>query len=111
MIGISQGQIAPVTTAIFTNPLNSKGKIKSIFLHNSGNSGETIGIYFVPNNTGAVGIADDSNLFFSEILAPNESYELNFSFPVILGDENDTIQAVTDTENTVNFVLLGVQST
>lgn len=100
--------------AVVTNPVSTLSTVRSIVLHNTGETAETVKLYRVKNSGGSVGSAVDSgagvNRFFCEIMAPNQTIGLDIPAQgIIMDGENDTIQGVTTTANTVTMMADGGQ--
>ena len=97
--------------AVFANPGSTKTFISSILLHNtSDDTAQVVKLSLVPADTGSVGTADTVNQFLSVLLEPSETLDYVFDKePLILEDENDTLQAVTDDADTVTFLPRGAQ--
>lgn len=101
--------IAAAAAAIFTNPAAQTSYVNLIILHNGNTSAETVELYRVPDNAGAVGTAGVTNRFFKESLDADATriIDLGSKPGMILKDENDTIQAVTDTASKVTIQISG----
>jgi hypothetical protein len=99
--------IADSAGAIYTNPASAKTYIKSFVLFNGNSSAETVKLYNVPDNAGAVGTAGVSNQFVEITLSALETLMFDLPYPITLIDENDTIQAVTITASKVTVQILG----
>lgn len=106
-IGLSSGQIAATIGAIYTAGATGSS-IKSILIHNTNTTTESVIISIVVNNGGAVGTAADADKIFAEDIAANETYELSLGYPIVLSAENDTVQASTTTASKVNYIVSGV---
>lgn len=104
-------QYIPSTAgSVYANPAATKSFIKGWTLFNVGANSETIKIYNVPDSTGSLGTAGNSNQCFEAVLATKET--LTFEVPgdgIALGDTNDSIQAVTTNANSVTIILHGVK--
>ena len=100
--------IAAATAAVYTNPASTTAFVRSITIFNGHTSNETVVLYNVPDNAGAVGTAGETNEFFNQEVAPNETVIIEWAAPgLILADENDTIQADADTASKVTIQIMG----
>ncbi|MDY6827232.1 MAG: hypothetical protein SVV67_08715 [Bacillota bacterium] len=100
--------IAAATAAVYTNPAGTKAYIRTIILYNGNTTTETVMLWNVPDNTGAVGTAGATNKFYEQEIAPNQTVFIEFAAPgLILEDENDTIQADADTASKVTIQIMG----
>lgn len=112
-IALQRGKLAdiqyiPATVgSIYANPASSKSYIRSIILHNTNSSPETVQLYNVPDSATALGTAADGNKFFEKDLNQNETLFIDLEYPIVLTDENDSIQAVTTTASKVTVQVLG----
>lgn len=94
--------------AVVTNGTGAKSYVRSIILHNTNTTAETVKIYTVPDNSGSVGTATAAHLWFSQTLNPDETVFIEIKDPgIILSDTNDTIQAYSTTANKVTFQAYG----
>ena len=93
--------------ALYANPVSTTAFVKSVLVFNSGVSTETVKLYNVPDNTGAVGTASAVNQFLEVDIVAKETFMLDLPYPITLTDENDTIQGETTTASTVSIHLLG----
>ena len=100
--------IADTAGALITNAASTTSYVRLIVLHNANTSAETVILYNVPDNAAAVGTAAITNKFFEQSMDANETRILEFAAPgILLDDENDTIQGVTDTASKVTFQAYG----
>ncbi len=93
--------------AVYTNPASTKTYIKSFILFNNGVSSQLVKLYNVPDSTGSVGSAGISNQFAEVQIVSKETFMLDLPYPITIIDQNDTIQAVTDTASQVTIQVLG----
>jgi hypothetical protein len=113
-MAISYPKLADIQTvassagSIFSNPSSKSTYIRSIVLHNTNSTAETVKLYNVPDSAGSVGTAAATNRFLNISLAANASYEWKLG-PIPLTDENDSIQAETTTASKVTVMIFGVQ--
>jgi hypothetical protein len=94
--------IASTAGAIYTNAASETSFIKSIVIHNTNTTTETVKIYVVPDSAGSVGTAAVSNLIYNLDIVANDTVHLEFPGPgIVLKGTNDTVQAVTTTASKV----------
>lgn len=90
--------------AIYTNASGETSFVKSITLHNTNTSTETVEIYFVPDSGGAVGTAGVSNQCYKLSVLSNETVQIEFPGPgIVLKGTNDTVQGKTTTSSKVTY--------
>lgn len=86
-------------------------QISSILLHNTNTTTETIMLFLVPNNAGALGAAALTNRIAYVNLAANETLEITFKFPPTLAGANDALFGQTTTAGKVTATISGVKNT
>ena len=102
--------IATSAGSLYANPSGTTTYIRMIVLHNANTTAEEVKLYNVPDNAASVGTAAETNLFYDPPaeLAAGDTKILEFPAPgVMLVDENDTIQGLTDTVSKVTFQMYG----
>jgi hypothetical protein len=99
--------VASTTGAIYTNSASTITYIKSFVLFNGGATSQVVKLYNVPDSTGSVGTASAANQFAEVQIVSKETFMLDLPYPITITDENDTIQAVTDTGSQVTIQVLG----
>jgi hypothetical protein len=99
--------VASSAGAVYTNAASTTTYIKSFVLFNSGATSQIVKLYNVPDSTGSVGAASAANQFAEVQIVAKETFMLDLPYPITITDENDTIQAVTDTGSQVTIQLLG----
>jgi hypothetical protein len=117
-MAITRGKLTNIQTipstvgAVYTNAASTKTFIKGIEVFNSNTINETVKIHSVPNSTGSVGTAGDTNQIIEIVLSPKEKfiYESPGDGRVLDGT-NDTIQAVTTTASKVTIEFFGLKDT
>ncbi len=102
--------ISSTTETIYANPENTTTHIMSILLHNTHSSAVTVTLYWVPDSTGFAGTAASGNQFFYRSLKPYETFVIN-DIDKVLGDYNDTLQALAGTDAKVTIFVDGIQVT
>jgi hypothetical protein len=105
--GLGKGQLSDTTGVIFTVGAGENASVKSIIFHNTNSTAETVELFLVNNNGGAVGTAVLSDRKFSRPLASGETYIYSVDFPLEGTQENDTIQASSTTSSQVNYIVNG----
>lgn len=99
--------VASSAASIYTNPASTKSYVKSLVLFNGNTSTETVKLYNVPDNAGAVGTAGAGNQFAEISLSTLETLMFDLPYPITLVDQNDSIQASTTTASKVTVQVLG----
>jgi hypothetical protein len=94
-------------SAIYINPVSTTTYIKSFILFNGNTTAETVKLYNVPDSTGVAGTADLANQFAEIPLASLETLMFDLPYPITIIDQNDTIQASTNTASKVTVQILG----
>lgn len=111
--------VSDSAAAILTCGANQKLQITGIWLFNGNSSAETVKLYFVKNNAGSVGTAAAGNQIWQgdgaghDLAAYASKWIEAGQVPeMILEEQNDTIQAVTDTASkVVRFIVGWVETT
>lgn len=102
-------QLSNSVGAIYTNPSGDKTLIASVMVHNTNSTAETVDIWWVPDNAGAVGTAADAKRIARMVLPAGDTQFFDLAYPIILKDTNDTIQASSTTINKSNAVVFGAR--
>ena len=108
-------QLTPITTiasstpaAVYTNPASTTTYVRTIVIHNTNTTSETVTLYNVPDNAGAVGTSGATNQFYKQSVEANSTVILEFAVPgIMLTDANDTLQASTTTASKVTIQITG----
>jgi hypothetical protein len=113
-MAFAYSQLTPITTiassagAVYTNPSDKISYIRSIVVHNTNTTAETVVLYNVPDSSGSVGTAAATNQFYKTDVAADTTIIFEFPVPgIILSDANDTIQATTTTGSVVTIQIAG----
>jgi len=113
-MAFSYSQLTPITTiassagAVYTNPASKTTYVRTIVIHNTNTTAETVTLYNVPDSTGSVGTAGVTNQFYKQEVAADATVLLEFAVPgIMLTDTNDTLQASTTTANKVTIQITG----
>ena len=97
---------------IYANPAGFTSTIANLIIHNTNVTTETILIYVVPDNAGALGTPGVTNIMYSQDIEADATIEIEVAgIGIVLEDENDSIQMDTNTASKVNVILNGFQST
>lgn len=105
---LAQGTLNTSVNTIYTNSSNSSKFLKSFIFHNSNaNNNSSVHLYVVKNVSGSVGNANLGNRILYISLSPGETYEFSSAFPIELLQQNDTIQAKSDTDGDANYFIFG----
>ena len=100
--------IADSAASVYTNPAATKSYVRLIIIHNTNSTAEVVQLYNVPDSTGSLGTAGDTNKFYYESMAANATSIIDLGTPgLILEDTNDSIQAVTTTASKVTIQIMG----
>ena len=98
--------------AMVTNVAGQKTGIRLVNIFNSSTAGtETVKMYLVPQTTGgAAGTAAATNQIYEEAIPSKETRIIAYDVPgLMMENENDTLQAETDTASKVTFTATGGQ--
>lgn len=102
--------LGSTASSVLANPSGKTSYIRLIIIHNTNTSTETVELYCVPDSSGSVGTAGDSNKFFKKDLQANETYIIELAVPgIVLEDTNDTIQGKSTTAGEVTIQIYGGQ--
>lgn len=94
--------------SLVVNPAGQRTYVRSIVLFNAGSTQQTVALHCVPDDNGALGSAGPSNQFYEETLEGKETRLVEFAPPgLVLEDENDSIQGLADTAETVTVQIYG----
>lgn len=99
--------IASSAGSLYANPASAKTYIRGFIIYNGNTTAEAVKLYNVPDSAASLGTAGVSNLFYSQSIAADETVIIEFPHPIVLTDENDSIQGVTTTASKVTFQILG----
>lgn len=99
--------VSDTAAAIYTNPASTKTFVRGIIVFNGNTTTETVLVYNVPDATGSVGTAGAANQFLEMSIVAKDTAIVDFPYPLVLSDTNDTLQAVTDTASMVTIQVLG----
>jgi hypothetical protein len=98
------------TGSVFANPSTQKSYVRLIVLHNANTTEETAELWEVPDSTGSVGTAADTNKFYKGALAAGATVMLEFAAPgLILIDTNESIQGKATTASKVTIEISGAK--
>ena len=105
-------QFVPNTTAaaIYINPATTKTYIKGFIIFNGATTVETVNLYFVEDNLGALDtldVASKPQQFLRQELASGETFYVELNYPIVLTDENDAIFGLTDSSQKVTIITIG----
>jgi len=99
--------IASSAGSIYANPASTKTFLRGLMLHNTNTTTEVVKLYVVPDSTGSVGTAASSHLVLNISLPANDTLLVEFPYPLVLTDTNDSVQAMTTTASKVTVMLFG----
>lgn len=91
------GFVPASVSSIYANPNNTKSYVKRIQIHNLDTSQRRVKVWLVPDNAGAIGTAGDVNQAYDLDIPAKESVHIEYNDePLIMTDENDSIQMWAD---------------
>jgi hypothetical protein len=93
--------------SIYANAAAGKSFIAGFVLFNNHTSSVTVSLHNVPDSGGSLGTAGNGNKFHEITLATKETSILEFDYPVVLIDTNDSIQASATVASQVTIQVLG----
>lgn len=99
--------LAAAAGSIYANPAGTKTYVRAITLFNGNSTTETVNLYNVPDSAAALGVAGAGNMFLQQQLAAQETLIIEFPYPIVLADTNDSLQASTTTASKVTVMLHG----
>ena len=102
--------IAAAAASIYSNPASTKSYLKGLILFNGNTATELVKLYNVPDAAAALGTAGAANQIAEFNIPAKETvfFPLNVDGqPVVLLDQNDSIQATTTTASKVTVQVLG----
>ena len=95
---LAQGQLPSTTGTLYTVPVGKTAYLKSVYLHNSGTSDQTIRIYI---NGSAV-----ADRIFEGIVSGKDTFEWDVAYTVIL-TTGQTLRADSTNASAVNYFIFG----
>jgi len=91
-----------------TNGASKTGYIRLVSIHNGNTTAETVKLYKVPNNGGAVGTASAANEILNRSIEAGGDAIIEFAIPGrMMIAENDSIQGETTTASKVSVEITG----
>ena len=96
---LNSGQLTNSTANIY-DPNGVKGMVKTVVLHNTNTSTETVELYF--NGT------SDSDKVIKSDLASNETLEWSLGHMLVIED-SETLKGKSTTTQKVNFFIFGAE--
>lgn len=93
--------------SIYANPASTKTLITGFTLFNGNTTAETVKLYNVPDSATALGTAGVGNQFLEVSLPSKDTLFIEAPFGMMLTDQNDSIQAVTNTASKVTVMVHG----
>jgi len=101
-------QYLPASVAsIYANPASTKTFIAGFILFNNDTVSRVVNLHNVPDSTGALGTAGNGNKFYEINLTAKEMAILEFDYPIVLTDTNDSIQGNAAVASQVTIQILG----
>lgn len=99
--------VAAAAASIYGNPASTKTYVRGLILFNGNTTAEIVKLYNVPDSGGSLGTAGVSNQFAELTLAAKETMIIDFDYPLVLTDTNDSLQASTTTASKVTVQIAG----
>lgn len=99
--------VASSAGSIYSNPASTKTYIRGLVLFNGNTTSELVKLYNVPDSGGSLGTAGVSNQFAELTLTAKETLIMDFDYPLVLTDTNDSLQASTTTASKVTVMVNG----
>lgn len=99
--------LASTAGSIYANPASTTTFLRGLLLHNTNTTTEVVKLYVVPDSSLALGTAAASHLVLNISLAANDTLLVEFPYPMVLTDENDSVQAVASSASKVTVLLFG----
>ena len=96
---------------LYANPAATKTYIRGLILFNGNTSSELVKLYNVPDSAAVAGTAAAGNQFEEYTMIAKENLIIDFKYPVVLSDENDTLQGSATTASKVTIQILGFKDT
>tara|TARA_B100001250_G_scaffold347338_1_gene317548 strand:+ start:325 stop:684 length:360 start_codon:yes stop_codon:yes gene_type:complete len=95
------------TSAVYTVSSSKTAYIRGLTLFNTSSSASIIvSIHVVPHSGGSAGTAGATNKLARITLSANDTYFLEFAYPITLSDNGDTIQVNAETASIACNVLV-----
>ena len=105
IVNVAAASTAPVYTVTSSQP----AYIRSLIVHNTDQVNPIVfKLHFVPNDGGSVGVASVGNIISQISLVAADTYFLEFMYPIVLSNNNDTIQVYNSgSSSPINVFILG----
>ena len=101
---------AATTETVYSVGSAKTAYIRSLVIYNSSigvdNLSQTFQVYMVPNSGGSVGVATDAHRIARASIVSDDSYFIEFQYPVTLQNTGDSIQVFN--EGTFAWSLSGI---
>lgn len=108
MVMLFQGQLSGTASAIVTVGVTEKIQAKTFLLYNNDSADIDVFFHFVPNASGALGTANNTNRV-SLTVPTGKTVEFSPSYPVEYDSENDAIFASAATASMINCFVMGLR--
>lgn len=97
------------TISVYTVTSSQKSYVRALMIHNTNdNSPTNFAVNIVQNSSGSVGIATSGNRMIKGALVAGDTYFVEFTYPIVLETNNDTIQVSNySTTHPLNILVLG----
>jgi hypothetical protein len=97
------------TISVYTVSSSQPAYVRSIIVHNTSQLSTIVfKLHVVENNSGSVGVASTGNIISQISVVAADTYFLEFMYPIVLPNNNDTIQVYnTSATDSINVLILG----
>ena len=97
------------TVSVYTVTSSQPAYVRSIIVHNTSQLSTVVfKLHVVENNSGSVGVASSGNVISQISIVAADAYFLEFMYPIILPNNNDTIQVYNSSQtDDINVFILG----
>jgi hypothetical protein len=95
---LAQGQLAATVGTIYTAPVGKTAYLKSVYLHNTGSTDQTIKIY--------INGATTADKILEGIVSGKDLFEWDIAYNITL-TTGQTLQAESTSATTVNYFVYG----
>lgn len=99
-------RVPNATGVLYANPSGTKTFIKGFSFYNNAGASGVVALYNVPAVASATGVAGSGNKITELALAPTETFLLEYPYPIVLINQNDSLQgfATSTTDTTIQIL-------
>ena len=102
-LGLFTACAASTTTTVLTVANSKTNYVRGLVIHNTHTATVNVIVHIVANG----GAASGNNQLLEVNLVTKDTYFLEFNFPIILGTNGDTIQAIVGAGGSQNIMVIG----